>query len=111
MTRQAATFEVLAGYLTEAGAVDVEWMTDAVTLDCMNSEPLYRAALDSRRRARSVAIEFLMDFVNNGLRFAGFRGLRATNAQVMAFDRQHGGGLSSVLDAVEDYIKVYREDR
>ena len=111
MTRQAATFEVLGGYLNEAGAVDVDWMTDAVTLDCMNTERLYRAALDSRRRARSVAVEFLMDFVNNGLKFAGFPGLRATNAQVMTFDRQHGGGLSRVLDAVEDYIKVYREDR
>ena len=110
MTNQAFTFQVLGGYLTDAGRVDVEWMADAIQLDCMNTERLYRAALDKRRKARSVAVEFLMDFVNNGLKFAGHAGYTATNAQVMRFDRQHGGGLERVLDEVEEYITAYRAE-
>ena len=111
MTNRALTFGVLGGYLTDAGRVDVEWLSNAIELDCMNTERLYREAVDSRRRPRGVAVEFLMDFVNNGLKFAGHIGYTATNAQVMKFDRQHGGGLELVLDELEDYIKQYRADR
>ena len=32
--------------MTDAGRVDVEWLSNAIELDCMNTERLYREAVE-----------------------------------------------------------------
>ena len=110
MTNQNYTFEVLGGYLDYNNRVNAEYLADSIEVVFVNDCEQYAELLNNRRRARSLAIDWLMRFVNMELGFAGYKGYTATNAQVMNFDRQHGGGLERVLDNVTAYINDYRRE-
>jgi len=110
MTNQVFTFEVLTAQLDNNGTFDVDYISNEIETVCINTRELYAETINKRRAARSVAIEYLMYWVNCLLRFAGYRGYYATNKQVMNFDRQHGGALDRVLCEIVEYIKAYREE-
>ena len=110
MTNQNYTFEVLGGYLDYNNRVNVEYLADCVEVVCANEREQYAEMFNRRRKTRNVAIDWLMRFINMELGFAGYRGYTATNAQVMSFDRQHGGGLEHVLDNVTEYINNHRRE-
>ena len=112
-TRQEKTFEVLGGYLMSDNTVNAEYIAREIQLVILdNTETGYREMHNTRRRARAVAIEALMAFVNEQLNeWNPGAGLYATNAQVMKFDREHGGSLEKALDIVEAYIIEERAER
>ena len=110
MTNQAMTFEVFNRYLEADNRVDVQTLADEIQIVSTNIQRLYNEMNNRRRRPRAVAIEWLMQWTNQELGFAGHRGFEATNKQVMSYDRQHGGSLEAVLDELEAYIRAQREE-
>lgn len=110
MTKREFTFEILGGYLMNDNRVNVEYLAHCVEVVCENERRNYDEMLNRRRKARSVSIEWLRDFINGELGFAGYKGYTATNAQLIAFDRKHGGGLERVLDKVTAHINARRAE-
>ena len=110
MTKTAYTNEILNGYTDEAGKINLEYFAHCVEIVADNNQPTSAEKYNTRRKPRNVAITWLMYFINTELKFAGYERYEATNAQVMQWDREHGGQLEKVLDMVEEYIREDREE-
>lgn len=108
-TNQNYTFEILGGYLMDNNEVNAEYLAEQVIDYAERIADRYNECFNTRRKPRNVAIEWLMDFINRQLKNSGYVGFYASNAQVMAFDRKHGGSLERVLDIIEEEVKTERE--
>ena len=104
------TNEILGAYLMNNNTINVESLADQVDVLAINTRNYYEERLNTRRKIRNIAIDELMFWINTELKYSGYPGYYATNAQVMKFDREHGGSLEKVLDIVEKYILITREE-
>lgn len=113
-TCKAYTHEILGGYLMNNNKVNVEYLAHCINVYAVNgNEALYneiKTFNPNRRKRRNVAINELMQFVNYELQCAGYKNYYATNAQVMQFDKMHGGSLEEVLDILEELIAAERAE-
>lgn len=104
------TYEILGGYLMSNNKLNVGYFADAVMLFSDNDETLYKERFNTRRKTRNIAINELMSFINRELKFAGYTGYYASNAQVMKWDKEHDGGLEAALDIIEANVIQTREE-
>lgn len=105
------TYEILGGYLMSNNEVNAESLADDIRWYGDAREHLYNECFNTRRKTRNVAIEWMMDFINNQMREDyRYRGYYATNQQVIKFDREHNGSLEKMLDILEEHIKDEREE-
>ena len=109
-TNAAFTNEVLGGYLMDNNRVNVEYLAEQITITAENEAHLYEERFNTRRKTRNIAINEMMFFINLMLKYNGRRGYYASNAQVMKFDREHGGDLEAVLDIIEAEIIETRNE-
>lgn len=108
-TNQNYTFEILGGYLMDNNEVNAEYLASEIIDTAEGIERLYNECFNTRRKTRNIAIEWLIFFVNNQLVNAGYRNYCVNNAQLMNFDKKHGGSLERVLDIVEAEVKQERD--
>lgn len=112
MTNQKYTNEILSGYLMNNDRLNTEYLFLQVDIHTSNTKRLYDFMHEkSRIKVRNVAINLLKAFVNSELRFSGYAGYECTNAQLMKFDKEHGNGLTEVLDMIETWIIEERKER
>lgn len=112
MTNQKYTNEILGGYLMNNGRLNTEYLFLQVDIHTTNTKKLYEFMHEKNRmKVRNVAIGLLKSFVNCELRFAGYAGYECTNQQLMKFDKEHGNGLTEVLDMIEAWIIEERKER
>lgn len=91
--------------------LNIEYLAHLISVTADNTEALYNERFNTRRKIRNIAISELMYFVDTELEYNGYSGYYATNAQVMAWDKQHEHGLEKVLDIVTADIIREREER
>ena len=104
------TNEILGGYLMDNNEVNEEYLAEQIIDYGDGRERLYNECFNTRGKTRNVAINWMMDFINDKLQDWGYRGYYATNQQVMKFDREHGNSLERMLDIVEAHVKEEREE-
>lgn len=104
------TSEILGGYLMNNDHINIEYLATQVDVLAVNTRSYYEERMNTRRKIRNIAIGELMFWINTELKYSGYPGYYATNAQVMKFDREHGGDLEKVLDILESYIAITREE-
>lgn len=109
-TNMNYTNEILGGYLMDNNEVNAGYLADEIRWYGDAREHLYNECFNTRRKTRNVAINWMMDFINDKLKDWGYRGYYATNQQVMKFDREHGNSLEKMLDILEEHIKEEREE-
>ena len=109
-TNATYTGEILGGYLMPNNHINIESLADQVDVLAVNTRSYYEERMNTRRKVRNIAIDELMFWINTELKYNGYEGYYATNKQVMKFDREHGGDLEKVLDILESYIAVTREE-
>lgn len=109
-TNKAFTNEILGGFLMSDNTLNVEYFASEVMDVAESKEQYYNECFNTRRKTRNIAIEWLMAFINRGLKNSGYVGYYATNAQVMDFDKAHGFGLEKALDIIEARVKEIREE-
>lgn len=105
------TYEILGGYLMNDNKLNIEYFAHLVDITADNTEHVYKERFNTRRKIRNIAISELMYFIDRELYFAGYEEYYATNKQVMKWDKEHGGGLESVLDILVDRIQAERNER
>lgn len=111
MTNQNYTNEILGGYLMNNNRINTEYLFLQVDIHTSNTEKLYKFMHEKNRmKVRNVAICLLKAFVDSELKFAGYRGYECTNAQLIKFDKEHGNGLTEVLDMLETWIVEERKE-
>lgn len=112
MTNQKYTNEILGGYLMNNDRLNTEYLFLQVDIHTSNTKKLYEFMHEKNRmKIRNVAISLLKSFVDSELRFAGYAGYECTNKQLMKFDKEHGNGLTEVLDIIEAWIIEERKER
>lgn len=109
-TNTVYTNEVLNNYLNNDGVLNIDYFVHCVEIVCYNHRPT-NELIKTTRKARNVAIEWLMYFINTELEYIEHSGYYATNKQVMQWDRNHGGQLEKVLDILERYINDERNEK
>lgn len=109
-TKENYTYEILGGYLMNNDHINIESLADQIDVLAVNTRHMYDEKLNTRRKIRNIAISELMFWINTELKYSGYPGYYATNAQVMKFDKDHGGDLEKVLDIIEKYIKITRDE-
>lgn len=109
-TNTLFTNEVLNNYADAAGKIDINYFAHCVEIVADNNRDTSEEKYNTRRKPRNIAILWLMYFINTELKYQDHEGYYATNKQVMKWDASHGGQLEKVLDIVEGYIKVEREE-
>ena len=110
-TNQDKTFEILGGYLMSDNTLNIEYLAHLVSVTADNTRTLYNERFNTRRKIRNIAISELLYFIDMELEYNGYSGYYVTNAQIMAWDKQHGQGLEKVLDIVTADILKKREER
>lgn len=108
-TNQNYTYEILAGYLKNDGHLNIESLAENINITAVNDRNQYEEIFNKRRKVRNIAINQLMYWINENLKYSGYAGYYATNEQVMKFDKEHYRDLEKVLDILVDYIKIERE--
>lgn len=91
--------------------LNIEYLAHLISVTADNTQTLYNERFNLRRKVRNIAISELMYFIDTELDYNGYSGYYATNAQVMAWDKQHEHGLEKVLDIVTADILREREER
>lgn len=109
-TNEAYTNEILGGYLMNNNHINIESLADQIDVLAVNTKNYYLERLNTRRKTRNIAIAEMMFWINTELKYNGYAGYYATNKQVMKFDKEHGGDLEKVLDIIEKYIIITREE-
>lgn len=104
------TNEILGGYLMNNDHINIESLANQVDVLAVNTRRYYDERRNTRRKIRNIAIDELMFWINTELKYNGYPGYYATNAQVMKFDKDHGGDLEKVLDKVVEYIQITRDE-
>ena len=109
-TNTVYTNNILNGYADAAGLIDIDYIAHCVEIVADNDRKTSELKLNTRRAARNVAIDWLMYWIKTELEYNHGREYYATNNQVIAWDRSHGGQLEKVLDLVEKYIVEERNE-
>lgn len=104
------THEILNGYADITGAIDIDYIAHLVTITADNNQPTSVEKYNTRRKPRTVAISWLMYWLDTELYFQYGREYYATNKQVMQWDKTHARQLETVLDKVEAYIIAERDE-
>ena len=104
------TNEILGGYLMSNNHINIEALAYQIDVLAVNTKLYYNERLNTRRKIRNIAINELMFWINTELKYCGYPGYYATNKQVMKFDKDHGGDLEKVLDIIESYILITRQE-
>lgn len=105
------TNEILGGYLMDNNSVNVESLAENIWITAVNTRSLYDDIFNTRRKSRNIAINQLMYWIDENLKYNGYRGYYATNKQVMKWDKEHNNSLEKVLDALVEYIALERLER
>lgn len=109
-TDKNKTYEILGGYLMNNDHVNIGYLADQVMLISDNESTLYHERFNKRRKTRNIAINEMIFFINQELKYSGYPGYFATSKQVIDFSKEHGGDLEKVLDIVEENIKRTRKE-
>ena len=109
-TEKTKTYEILSGYLMNNNRINIEYLADQIMIISDNEYSLYKERFNTRRKIRNIAINELMFFINQELKYSGYAGYYATSKQVINFDKEHGGDIEKVLDIVEENIERTRKE-
>lgn len=104
------TNEILGGYLMDNNSVNVESLVENIWITVINTRSLYDDIFNSRRKIRNIAINQLMFWIDENLKYNGYNGYYATNKQVMKFNTEHNNSLDKVLDELVEYIENERKE-
>lgn len=110
-TNQNYTYEILGGYLMNNNELNIEYFAHLVEITAENTKQLYFERFNTRRKIRNIAINELMYFINQELKFSGYENYYASNKQVMKWDQEHGHGLEKVLGLLENSIQETRDEQ
>lgn len=108
-TNQNYTFEILGGFVMSNNNINVEYLADQIDIVCWNEHELYNLVTEKRRRAESIAKNYICSFINIELGFAGYKNYYCTYAQVKKYFKDHGDGLQKVIDILVNHINEYRK--
>ena len=97
------TFEALNGhYLTSGNTINEEYLCDAITMWAMNTQHLYNAVAEGRRKMTSIVFETLMNLTDDHIKMEGNKGYQCASYQIKKWLEQYGNGYDTLRAAVEE---------
>ena len=97
------TMEALNGhYLTSGNTINEDYLCEAITMWAMNTQHLYNAIANSKRKLTSIVFETLMDLTNDHIRGEGHRGYQCASYQLKKWLSEYGNGYETLAAAVEE---------
>ena len=103
------TFEALNGhYLTSDNTINEEYLCEAITMWAMNTQHIYNAIAEGRRKMTSIVFETLIDLANDHIKGEGYKNVQCANYQLKKWLEEYGNGYDTLRAAVEE---LEAEDR
>ena len=97
------TLEALnSHYLTSSNTINEEYLCEAITMWAMNTQHIYNAIVNSKRKLTSIVFEALIDLTNDHINCEGYRGYQCANYQLKKWLNEYGNGYETLAAAVEE---------
>jgi hypothetical protein len=102
-TNIQVTFNALGGhYLTSADTINADYLCEAITMWAMNTQHIYDAVMNSKRKITSIVFEALIDLTNDHIRGEGYTNYQCANYQLKKWLEEYGNGYDTLTAAVQE---------
>jgi hypothetical protein len=102
-TNMNITLEALNGhYLTSSNTINEDYLCEAITMWAMNTQHLYNAIANSKRKLTSIVFETLMDLTNDHIKGEGYANYQCASYQLKKWLEEYGNGYDTLAAAVEE---------
>lgn len=102
-TNMNITLEALNGhYLTSGNTINEDYLCEAITMWAMNTQHLYNAIANSKRKLTSIVFETLIDLTNDHIRGEGYSNYQCASYQLKKWLTEYGNGYDTLAAAVQE---------